>query len=116
MRRSGQSAIDGEVRYRHFSFEQDGILCMGRVRPKPVTEIAVRRSKLSVELVEAICNSVPDPTNAVDLLGRLVWMTEDDGHSIFELLKSWLRDDDIRRVARPTCENARAIFFRYASQ
>lgn len=53
---------------------------------------------MSVELVEAIFNSVPDPTNAVDILGRLVWMTEDNGHSIFEVLKSWLRDDDIRRV------------------
>ena len=53
---------------------------------------------MSVELVEAISNSVPDPTNVVDILGRLVWMTEDNGHSIFEVLKSWLRDGDIRRV------------------
>lgn len=48
--------------------------------------------------MEAICNSVPDPTNAVDILGRLVWMTENNGHSICEALRNWLLNGDRQRA------------------
>jgi hypothetical protein len=53
---------------------------------------------LSVNVAEAIFESVPAEADVIDILARLVWMTPDNGGQIFNALSTWLISGDVRRA------------------
>lgn len=53
---------------------------------------------MSVNIAEAVFEAVPAEADVIDILARLVWMTQDNGGQIFKTLSAWLTSDDVRRA------------------
>lgn len=53
---------------------------------------------MNEDLAEVIFMAVPVRAHVIDILGRLIWMTPDNGGDICKTLQSWLVTGDAERV------------------